>query len=272
MAIATYAEWERRLLNPGEMINLLKAGGAGFVLNRWTSAWIFGPGAGVAPTAAAVPARDIAGAVAQQNGGSGALRLPGIRVGTSFPGGTLILCDRLSHSGGLDATVTSAQTTNLPTAALTRYTDGIGVMCALEIYTQIGSTGTTVTVSYTNEASTAGQISPAVAFGGNIFREAGRMIFIPNVEGDQGFKSVESVTVLASTLTAGNFGVTLFKPLLYLPLVSGATYVANSVLGTMGGGLPEILDDACLWWIWDAAFATSAGPQTMALGYNFAED
>lgn len=133
-----------------------------------------------------------------------------------------LLIDRLSHQGGLSGTVTTAQTTNLPTAALTRYTSGVGVMIGLEIYTQIGTTATTVTVSYTNQAGTSGRTSLARVFGGTNFREVNRIMPIPLADGDTGARSVESVTVLATTGTAGNFGVTLYKPLVVLPPLAAA--------------------------------------------------
>ena len=135
-----------------------------------------------------------------------------------FMHGAYIFVDRLSHQGGLNATGTGAQTTNLPTAALPRYTDGRDVMLALEIYTQIGSTATTLTVSYTNESGTSGRTTPATVFGGTGAREAGRFLILPLQAGDSGIRSVQSVTVAATTGTAGSFGVVLFKPLFMVPI------------------------------------------------------
>lgn len=251
MAIATYDDLLTRQLSPRERITQSWRANSTVAAGRLQSLWTFAPFAGVAPTTAAVPARNIAGAVGQENGGANALRLPAIDVASAWGAGPniLMLCDRLSHQGGLSGTVTSAQTTNLPTAALTRYTSGVGVMCMLEIYTTIGATATTVATSYTDQGGTTGQVSPLTLFGGNGWRDAGRGILIPCAVGDTGFRAVASVTVTVSTGTAGNFGVTLFKPLLYLPIPVGQAYLASPPLGTLGGGLPEILDDACLFWI-----------------------
>ena len=135
-----------------------------------------------------------------------------------FMHGAYIFVDRLSHQGGLNATGTGAQTTNLPTAALPRYTNGVDVMLGLEIYTQIGSTATTLTVSYTNESGTSGRTAPATVFGGTGAREAGRFFILPLQAGDSGIRSVQSVTVAATTGTAGNFGIVLFKPLFMVPI------------------------------------------------------
>jgi len=103
---------------------------------------------------------------------SGRLTFLGARINTStFGAGGMLLVDLLNVSGGLNATLTTAQTTNLPTAALTRHTSGEGVMAGIVIYTQIGSTATTVTISYTNSAGTSGRTSTATSLGGTGFRE-----------------------------------------------------------------------------------------------------
>lgn len=256
MAIATYDDWLAKLQSPRQRIVSIESN-SGLGNNRLSSLWIGTPLAGAAPTTAAVPARDLAGAIGQENGGGTALRVAGVSVNTAATGGgVLILCDRLSHQGGLVGNVNTEQTTNLPTAALTRYTSGVGVMACLEIYTIIGTTGTTVTSSYTDQDGNAAQVSPAVAIGATNFREAARAILLPCAVDDTGFRSVESVTLAATTGTAGNLGVTLFKPLLYIPMATGDAFDANPVFGTMGGGFPEILDDACLFWLW---WQTSAG-------------
>lgn len=270
MAIATYDELVRRQQSPRERNQYSKGTSGQFSVGRLSSMWVVTPEAGVAPTTAAVPSRTIVGAVGQENGGANALRLPAIDFSTSMPYGTLILCDRLSHQGGLSGTVTTAQTTNLPTAALTRYTSGVGVMCALEVYSAVGATATTVSVSYTDQDGNTGQISPLVVFGSGLFSSPTRMIIIPCAAGDTGFRAVASVTVTATTGTAGNFGVVLFKPLVFLPVVSGQAFLADPLLGTMGGGLPEILDEACLFWI-ALPGSTTAGQQNNA-GLRFAED
>jgi hypothetical protein len=181
----------------------------------------------------------------------------------------VILADRLSHQGGLSGTVTTEQTTNLATAALTRYTDGVGVMAAIEIYTQIGTTGTTVTASYTNTTPTAGRTSVATVIGGTGFREASRMIILPLQQGDVGVRSVESVTVLATTGTAGAFGITLFKPLVCFPLaVQGQQWLFDPLLN-LGGNMPEIDGDACLQWIY---VSSSSSTGIVMASLRFSED
>jgi hypothetical protein len=192
---------------------------------------------------------------------SGRLTFLGGRFNTSAIGaGGMLLLDLLNVSGGLSGIVTSEQTTNLPTAALTRYTSGEGVMAGIVIYTQIGSTATTVTISYTNSAGTSGRTSTATSFGGSGFREVGVLLPIPLQAGDTGVESIESVTVTATTGTAGNFGVCMFKPLAMISLESatGAMPLDSVSTGCIIGSLAEIDPNACLSISVFSAVSTSA--------------
>jgi len=168
----------------------------------------------------------------------------------SLSGVALTVVDVLNHSGGLSGTVTTEQTTNLPTAALTRYTNGEGVMAALVIYTNVGATATTATIRYTNQAGTGNQVSTAIAFGGAAASGAAlatRLFPIPLAAGDTGVRSVEGVTLAGTTGTVGNFGVVLFRPLTMFALenTSGAMPI-DAVTGGMIGSLVPFDDTACL--------------------------
>ena len=182
--------------------------------------------------------------------GSGRLTIMGARLNPSGIGGqAVILVDMLNVSGGLSGTVTTAQTTNLPTAALTRFTSGEGVMIGLCIWSNIGGTATTVTVSYTNQAGTPGQISTATQIGGNnIANLNGRIILIPLAAGDTGVRSVESVTLAGTTGAAGNIGVCLFKSLAIMAMNDWQGAHAIDAISTGGfvGALAEVHPDACL--------------------------
>lgn len=180
---------------------------------------------------------------------TGKLTLLGARIN---PGGIsgvgLIIVDLLNQSGGLNGTFTTGQTVNLPSAQLTRYTGGTGVMVGLCIYSQVGTTLTTVTVSYTNELGITGRTSTPTTFGGSGFREASAMIPIPLDSNDKGVRSVESITVTSSTGVAGNFGVVLFKPLSMLALndFQGAHIVDSISTGGFVGALAQAEKDACI--------------------------
>jgi hypothetical protein len=183
------------------------------------------------------------------NAGTGRLSILGARLTPSGIGGiAIMLADILNINGGLDGTITTAQTTNLPTAALTRYTTGEGVHAALVIHLAVGTTATTATVSYTNQSNVSGRTSTAVVFGGSGFRETGSLIRIPLQGADTGIRSVESVTIAATTGTIGNFGVLLYKPLAFLFAndAESANVIDCVSSGRMVGQMSEVLDDACL--------------------------
>jgi hypothetical protein len=183
------------------------------------------------------------------NATSGKLQILGGRFNTSsLAGATVVAIDLLNVSGGLSGTITTEQTTNLPTAPLTRHTGGTGVMIGLVIYATLGSTGTTISVRYTNQAGTANRTSTVTSFGGTGFREAARLILIPLAAGDTGVRSVEGVTLTATSGSAGNFGVCLFKPLLTFSLDSttGTMPIDAVSSGGMIGSMAEFDDDACL--------------------------
>lgn len=252
MAIADLTSYKARLLAPDQIVSWTKTGMTLASAGRGTwSTWTQSPNTGSAPTTAAVPDRTTTGALVDVNsffnGGAGNLRILRQIIATSQNAlGFLILYDRLSHQGGLSGIVTGAQTTNLPTAALTRYTTGDGVWACLEIYTALGTTtATTATISYTNQAGTSGQTSQPVATGATGSVEAHRLLPMNLAQGDTGVRAVASVTLAASTGTAGNFGVTLIKPLLMIPCVATLNVEIDSLLG-MCCQFPEIVDNACL--------------------------
>lgn len=275
MAITDLSAYGEMQSYPQTLVMGTKAVNAN-VANRFASLWTTGPDNGVTPTTATACNDTTVGALRGFKAGNGSpLRIVkaqfvGSVLGATF-GSSLILADRLSHSGGLSGTTTGAQTTNLPTAALTRETSGDGVFMALEIYTAVGTTATTVSVSYTNQAGTAGHTSPLTDFGGTGFNAISRTIILPLQEGDTGVRSVESVTLTASTVSAaGNFGVTLFKPLMVFPCFTnaGGFYEFDTLLN-LAACLPEIHDNSCLQWFHIPGTTTSG---TMQANLWFSED
>ncbi len=244
------------------------------IAGRLYDLWRTAVPVGAVPTTPAAPDRTLLGALGQHNPGvSQALGILAARFSALNPG-QYIIADRLSHtagiagSGGLSATVTTAQgAPNLPTAALTRYTSGVGVWAAITIYTQIGTTATTVSVSYTNQAGDPGRISPLVPFGATGFREANRCIVLPLQGADTGVRSVETVTVTATTGTAGLFGITLFRPLFVIcvPDTSGVLSAGGLITGSTFGGVAEIEDDACLFPLAMMAGASAFGSGALLL-------
>lgn len=235
------------------------AAAAATVAGRITSLWQYDgqPSAGAAPGAVTAPTNATAGALKQTN--PGGARQKWLLGATAAPlaAGTLILYDRLLHISGLSGTTTTAQTVG---GTLTRNTGGAGNQIWVEVYTQIGASSTTITASYTNQSGTSGKTTAATAFGNTGFREAQRIIALPLASGDTGVQAVASVTVLATTGTAGNFGVTVARPLLVMPVgVLGVGTIRDLIAGLPG--ILEVDTNACLAWAW-LANGTSA-PQIM---------
>ena len=246
MPIADYDEY-LRLLSLNRAADFQMSGTMG--TNRPMAMWrLFVSAPAIPTTSVALDKTSDAAIRSIPDSSTGKLCILGGRLNKSDVAGvSLTLLDLLNHSGGLDATVTGEQTTNLPTAALTRHTSGEGVMIGLIVYTLIGNTATTVTVRYTNQAGTANRVSTPIQLGGSGYREAHRLILIPLQAGDTGVRSVEGVTLAATTVGAGNFGVVLFKPLTAFALenTSGAMPM-DAVTGGMVGALQPFDDDACL--------------------------
>ena len=183
----------------------------------------------------------------------------------SRPVAPVLLVDRLADVSGMSGIVITAQAAGAGLAP-SRYTDGKGVMAAVQFYTQIGTTATTLTISYTNQAGTAGQISKSIVFGGATAQVVGQILPIPLADGDTGIQSVQSATVLATTGTAGNFGIVLYRPLAVMPPAC-----ANGPSGyrdlLAAGAIDELSDDACLELWYNGLAATATGIHTGRVGF-----
>lgn len=228
---------------------------------RWYSFWTAAglPTAGATPSTGAgdAPTNATTGALKFTNA-SGSNKKYGLRLAAGSPtAGVVQLIDRLVTTSGLSGTNTGVQTVN--TTALTRRTDAVGVLCALEVYTAIGATPQTATILYTNSdgvAARSGTISILAS------AQAGSFILPMTMQaGDVGVQSVQSVQLGGSTGTAGNFGVTLFYPIATLGYNANEYTERDLVLQT--SNLPELKTASCLGLI---ALAT-----TTATGIVFGE-
>lgn len=224
------------------------------VAGRISSLWFYDGmpgGASTAPTTATALTSTTAGGLqATAAASSQRFRFLGM-VATGLVAGSVILYDRLVQHGGLSGTTTGAQTTNLPTAALTRQTTGVGVEAWLEVYTIVGSTGTTATISYTDQSGVSGNTSSAITFGGTGFREQDRILPVALASGDYGVRAVASVTLAGSTATAGAFGVTLAYPIIVLPIPIVGVGALHSSFLLPGGPIDlGVNGDPCLAFAW----------------------
>lgn len=218
------------------------------IAGRGCSLWTYDgmPAGGAVPTVAAIPDRTTTGAIPfTAPGGSREKWLIGANI-TPLTAGVYLLYDRLFHIGGLSGTSTSAQTVQGSPAspALTRNTGGAGNMAWYEVYTIIGTTSTTLTMTYTNQGGTGSRTS-TINIGATGFREVTRAQRIPLAAGDTGIQSIQSVQLSASTLTAGNFGITIAQPLAWIPVgFAGTAGWRDYTTGLPG--IPAINPDACL--------------------------
>jgi hypothetical protein len=218
------------------------------VAGRGCSLWEYDgmPAKGAVPTVGEIPTKSTNGAIPFTAAGGGRDKhLIGASI-TPLTAGVFLLYDRLFHEGGLNATLTSAQTIQGSPAspALTRNTGGAGNIAFYEIYTIIGTTSTTLTMTYTNQAGTGSRTS-TINIGATSFREATRMQRIPLAAGDSGIRAIEQIQLSATTGTAGNFGITIAQPLAWIPVGAGGTMGWRDYTTGLPG-IPVIDPNACL--------------------------
>lgn len=267
MSYATLAALKTGISSPSQPVPIT-IGATTTVAGRPYDLWTTAAPVGVAPTTAVNPDRTTAGALEFQNPNTytvgidiitNDLQVVGARFSSLAPGQYLI-CDRQAHMGGLSGTVTTAQTCGI--SASGRNSTGVGCFLGVTIYTQIGTTATTIMADYYDAGASSRQTA-TVAIGGTGFREANRLILLPldPAASDLGCTYVPQVTLAGTTGTAGNFGVMLFRPLfaILVPDGSGVTQAAGFITGYTCGGLPKIPVDACL-------FAVAISMSTSAAG------
>ena len=229
------------------------------IIGRGASLWTYDgmPSSGAVPTVGAIPDRTTTGALpfVAATGGRD-LHLIGASV-TPLTAGVYLLYDRLFHIGGLSGISTADQTVqgSTPSPALTRNTGGVGNIAWYEIYTVIGTSTTTLTMTYTDQDDNTGQTA-TINIGNTGFREVTRAQRIPLATGDTGVKAIEKVKLTATTGTAGDFGITIAQPLAWIPV--GAAGTAGWRDYTTGlPGIPVINPNACLALMFIPAAATA---------------
>lgn len=178
---------------------------------------------------------------------------------------TLEIHDRLMHMGGLVGNLATGQTVNLDVfanLASNNLTARIGdsnfsdITWWLEWYSDTGSTAVTATVNVTyNDASSGDLTGISLA----ATRRASLMIplngLVPAAKSGLFIRDINTVTLSATTGTAGSFGATAtrYRAALYKPLAN-ARFTADWA----SLGLPSIPNEACLMLI-QLAGTTSTG-------------
>lgn len=228
---------------------------AGQLFSLWTAAGV--PGAGVAPSAAAVPTSATLGAFGFTNQTAPATSYIAWLAGqSSNSASNLEIHDRLAHMGGLSGIVTTAQgalslvTTN-PGAARIGDANYSDVQWWLEVYTALGATGVNATVTVEFDNGSTGTL-PAIALGAT--PRQGRLYpLVSNVTG-RFIRAVTGVTLSATTGTAGNFGITATRPRtsLSFPLANKTEPFDWAQLG-----LPNVPNDSCLMMLMNCSTTTT---------------
>ena len=210
------------------------------------------PGQGAIPAAAAVCNNAQVGAIGFTQQTAPATSYGAyLEMATGNSAMTVEIHDRLAHMGGLVGNLTGAQTVNLDLNSLSadnlverkgdsNYSD---VQWWLEWYTATGSTAVTATVAVTYNDGTTGTLSVPLA----ATRPASLMIalngYMPAAAAGKFIRAVTSVTLSATTGTAGSFGVTATRPRMTIGCpIANFKFVADWA----ALGLPEIYNSSCL--------------------------
>lgn len=176
----------------------------------------------------------------------------------------LMLVDLLGFYPVTSVTTTGAQTLN-NTVTLPRYTDGAGVQAFITPSTVMGAATPSISIGYTNSASTAGRATPATLPIGNTAAPVTQIVysgtgagkfgpFIPLQAGDAGIKSVQSISLSASYVS-GVLNLVLCRPLLTLPITTLGVTAERDLINQLNSG-PRVYDGACLAWLMLAGAAT----------------
>lgn len=223
------------------------------------------PGQGAIPTAAAVCNSALVGGFNfSQQSAPNTSYVGYLEVACQNNAVTLEVHDRLMHMGGLNGTLTTAQAVNLDLNGVTadnmanrigdaNYSD---VQWWLEWYTDTGATVVNATVAVTYSDGTTGNLT-AVSLAAT--RRASFMQplngLIPAAQSGKFIRGIVSVTLSATTGTAGSFGVTATRP-----RVSLASPLANIKWSADWAALPvsEVPNGSCLFLV-QIAGTTSTG-------------
>ena len=176
----------------------------------------------------------------------------------------LMLVDLLGFYPVTSVTTTGAQTLN-NTVTLPRYTDGAGVQAFITPSTVMGAATPSISIGYTNSASTAGRATPATLPIGNTAAPVTQIVysgtgagkfgpFMPLQAGDAGIKSVQSISLSASYVS-GVLNLVLCRPLLTLPITTLGVTAERDLINQLNSG-PRVYDGACLAWLMLAGAAT----------------
>lgn len=257
MAIATRDQLINALANNNSRLVIDKASIANAVAGQIFSLWraTGQPAQAATPTTTpALPTKATTGAMDFTNQTSPAESyLAWLVLAAANSASSVEVHDRLANHGGLVLNVTTAQNItgldlsasglNVPAARLgaSNYSD---VRWALEVYSDGGATASNATVNVTYSDASTGNLN-VIAVGGTL--RAGRYIpltdFIPTAQQGRFIRGINSVTLSASTGTAGSFGFTAARQRTAIGI---NTANKSEERDWAQLGLPIIPNDSCL--------------------------
>ncbi len=268
MAITTVDQLVSALGNNSSRILIDKASLANAAAGQFHSLWraTGQPGQGAIPAAAVVCDHTLVGAL-----GFSQQTAPATSYGAwmnalcSNGAVTIEIHDRLMHMGGLSGILTTAQTVNLDvhanlaTANLdarkgdANYSD---IQWWMEWFVDTGATVATATVNVTYNDGSSGNLA-AISLAAT--RRASFMQalngFIPAADSGKYIRDVNTVTLSATTGTAGSFGFTATRPRMTMPILLASKL---EIFDWAALGLPEIFNASCLFAV-QMASTTSTG-------------
>jgi hypothetical protein len=233
-------------LSSGTLLPVYKASIANQAAGYFTSLWraTGWPAQGAIPAGAATCDDTFTGTWAL--GDSSTLDYYVLRA--AFAGntiGTWMLYDRLAHMGGLSGATTGDQTVNVTLTTASGQgrcaVNGSDVEWFAEMYSDIGTTAQTCTVTYVNQSDETKTTTISIG-GTSPLNRASRCIQILPLSGDT-IKSITKVSIATTTGTAGSWGITARKKLfavgqLLANIAPPADFAAI--------GAPKIADTSCL--------------------------
>ena len=222
------------LANNSTRIVIDKASIAATVAGQYHSLWqaTGQPGPGATPTAAANCNQSTTGGMKfSQQTAPAKSYLAYLEATSSNSATTMEVHDRLRDKGGLNGTLTTAQTVGLDFNGVTadNMAERIGdadysdIQWWLEWYTNTGATVTTATVAVTYNDGTTGNltgVSLAASRRASFMQSLNGLI--PAASAGKFIRAVNTVTLSASTGTVGNFGVTAtrLRGSLFMPIAN----------------------------------------------------
>ena len=246
----------KALGNNSSRIVLDKASIASQTANSFCSLWraTGQPGQGAIPTVVATCNNTTVGTIGFNQQTSPITSYGAyLEIATGNAAMTMELHDRLASMGGLNGTLTTAQSVNLDLSTLLS-TDNINVRKGdanysdvqwwLEWYTATGATAVTATIAVTYNDGTTGNLS-ALSLAAT--RPASHMIplnsLIPSAQSGKFIRGIVSVTLSATSGTAGNFGVTATR----LRMTLSAPIANHKFIADWAQlGLPEIYNSSAI--------------------------